>query len=229
MSQRLFDVGKVGVFLEGYSPAQEKRRNEIVTVVKLSCRVAPFDAKLAGAIDSGVGESSNVRTTLFRMDTTDTKPHLERVNFSLRCPRQTAEIFASSDTQAARILFDQVKVSGVYARTQKDRNGYDLCFKLTFGPCGRDELEYIHAWFLGQRFITFRQAEPLMEFEAEDTDDDEAETVTERPKPMWDEKDTPAPAAAAAPESESEPANRKLHQHKPRSKGNGKAAEGARA
>jgi hypothetical protein len=216
--QRLFDVGKVGVFLEGYSPAQEKRRNEIVTVMKLSCRVAPFDAKLAGAIDNGVGESSNVRPTLFRLDTTDTKPHLERVNFSLGCPRQTAEVFASSDTQAARILFDQVKVSGVYARTQKDRNGYDLCFKLTFGPCGRDELEYLHSWFLGQRFVTFKQAEPLMEFDSEDTDEEDEEPIaTERPKPMWDEP--PAAAASAA-----EPANRKLHQHKPKGKANGKGA-----
>jgi hypothetical protein len=215
VTQRLFNVPKIAVFLDGYSPAMEKRRGEEVTVLKLTCRVAPFDAKLARAVDDGVGESSNVRPTLFRLDTADTKPHLERVNFSLGCPRQIVEIFASTDTDAARLAFDQVKVSGVYARTQKDRNGYDLCFKLAFGPVGRDQLEYVHAWYLGQRFLTFKQAEPLMEFEVEDDD----AVTTERPKPMWDD-DKPAAAASAE-----EPANRKLHQHKPRSKANGKAPE----
>ena len=44
--QRLFSVGKVGVFVDNYSPGVEKRNGEETKVLILKLRVQPFDATL---------------------------------------------------------------------------------------------------------------------------------------------------------------------------------------
>jgi hypothetical protein len=68
VSQRLFSVPKVGLFLDSYKPAIEKRRGEEVKVIQMTLRLQPFDGKLARAIDDGVGEDSNVKVTLFKKE-----------------------------------------------------------------------------------------------------------------------------------------------------------------
>jgi len=177
MSQRLFAVNKIGIFLDTFSPAVEKRRGEVVNVVNCTFRVQPFDAKLAGAIDDGLSDNSGVRSALFKLNNPDPKPHIERLNFGLSCPRQQMIVFASPDTAESRIAFNQVKISGVYARTQKDAAGYVLVFHGTFGSVDRSELEYVMAWFRTQRFVTFEEAEEALEFheDAPDTDDEHDE------------------------------------------------------
>lgn len=218
MSQRLFSVPKVGLFLDSYRPAIEKRRGEETKVLQLTLRVQPFDAKLATAIDDGVGEDSNVRATLFKLGHPDPKPHLDRVDFALGCPRQNLTIYASPDTQDARIQLQQVKIAGTYARTEKGINDYGFVFKATFGPVGRDEQEYIHEWYLSQRFVSFEEAEPLMEFEDDgDADlveaDEKAREVIDgrsRPAPMWEDGDE-QPAPKSKPKRDG--VNRKLHSH----------------
>jgi hypothetical protein len=201
--QRLFKVGKVGLFLDGFSPGTEKRHGEEVKTITLALRMQPFDAKLATAIDEGLGGDSGVRAALFKLSSTEPKPHLERVNLSLGCPRQNLEIFAAPDTEQSRLMFTQCKISGTYARTQKNINGYAFCFKATYGPVGRDELEAIFYWYLGQQFITLTEAEPGL-FDDEDEDAEvEAGPVIDgrsRPAPMWDDADE-APSQPAAAEA----------------------------
>lgn len=194
--QRLFSTAKVGVFLDGYRPATEKRKSGDVPVLKLTLRVAPFDAKLAGSVDDGVGEESNVRATLFRLSNPDPKPHLDRVNFALGCARQNVTLYASPDTEDARLTLAQCKVSGSYARTQKDENGFQFVFSLAFGPVGREELEFVHGWYLTQRFATFEASEPLIEY-GDDGDDEDPSDADEKARdeaPMWDDGDGPEPA-----------------------------------
>jgi hypothetical protein len=163
----------VGCFLDSYGPAVEKRHGDEVSVVTMVLRVQPFDAKMATSVDEGLGDQG-VRSQLFKLSTAEMKPHVERVNFNLDCPRQQMQIFASSDTEESRIAFDQVKIAGAYARTQKDVDGYAFVFKATFGPVGRDELEYIHSMHRKQMCISFLEAEPSLDFEEdEDEGDDE--------------------------------------------------------
>lgn len=217
MPQRLFNVSKVGLFCDSYVPGMEKRKgNNEVKVLTLTLRVQPFDAKLAGAIDDGIGEDSNVRATLFRLNNPEPKPHLQRVNFTLGCPRQNLIIFASPDTTDSRIALGQVKIAGTYARTEKNVNGYAFVFKASYGPAGRTEQEFIHEWMLSQRFVTFEESEPSLEFESDGADEDDltdadekAREVAARPEPMWD--DEPEPARPAKKKAES--VNRKLHSH----------------
>jgi hypothetical protein len=194
--QRLFSVGKVGLFLDGYTPGLEKRRGEDVKILTLTLRAQPFDAKLATAIDDGLNDDSGVRAALFKLNHPDPKPHLSRVNFNLACPRQRLVLFASPDTESSRIAFDQVKIAGIYARTQKDIDGYAFVFKASFGPVGRTEQEYIHEWMLTQRFVTFEEAEPSLAFD-EDHDEDVEADGGGRPEPMWDESDEFNQAASA--------------------------------
>lgn len=219
MSQRLFSVPKTGLFLDKYTPGVEKRDGDEVKIVTLSLRCQPFDAKLATAIDEGLGDDSAVRANLFKLSTTEPKPHIDRVNLTLGCPRQNLIVFASSDTLDSRIAFLQAKISGTYARTSKDVDGYAFVFKASFGPIGREEQEFIHYWFRSQLFVTFDESEPVLW--------DEADVATaERPlraggeSPVWGDDDEPfnAPASAAADEAPPTPKKRgrpKTKKHEP--------------
>lgn len=178
MPHRLFDIAKVGVFCDAISHTTEKRKDDPeVKVIQLTLRVQPFDAKLAGQV------RTDVRQTLFKLNApSEPQAHLARVNFGLGVPRQDLEIFASRDTDKASILLQQVKISGVYARTEKNVNGYAFVWKATFGPAGRQELEFVEAWRNSQRFVTFQESEQSLEFEAPDAEDDEDEHDEDQPE-----------------------------------------------
>jgi len=188
--QRLFSVSKVGLFLDTYAPGSERRREETAKVIKATFRLQPFDAKLATAIDDGLSDNSGVRAALFKLSSVEPKPHIERLNFNLSCPRQNMEIFASPDTDESRIVLLQVKVGSVYARVQKDMDGYALVFTGTFGPVDRDTLEFVHAWHGTQRFVNFAASEPSLEFsdeEVEEEDDTDGPRAPEH-APMFDDQ-----------------------------------------
>lgn len=203
MSQRLFSVPKVPVFLDTFAPGSEKRRGETVKIVRATLRVQPFDAKWANAIDDGLGDDSGVRAALFKLSNPEPKPHISQTRFVLGCPRQQLIIFASSDTATSRIALDQVKIFDTYARLQKDVDGYAFIFKASFGPVSDTELELLLDWYSSQRSVTFDAAEPLMDFfdddNGEDEGDEPAGLAPGRPTPMFDDAD---PAAAAPPAGE---------------------------
>lgn len=220
MSQRLFQVAKIGTFIDSYAPGVEKRRGDEISVVTVKCRVQPFDAKLATALDDGVGGDSNIKSTVFNLSTAEPKPNFTRHDFKLASlPRQNLEIFAAPDTDASRIALTQAKISGCYVRTQKDMNALALCFKATWGPVGRDELELIHSLHRSQTFITFHEAEPLLETEADDGPDDEGpvseEVIDGRVvrRPMWEDDEQSAPAETASDAQPPEPARHASPRH----------------
>lgn len=225
MSQRLFKSGKIGAFVDTYSPAIEKRRSEETSVLTIKFRVQPFDAKLATLLDDGVGEDSNIKATVFNLSTTEPKANFTRHDFKLGLARQNMHIFASPDTKDARVMLPQAKISGTFVRSQKDNNSLALIFKASFGPVGRDELELIHSLHRSQTFIRFEESEPL--FELEEGDDDEATDADQKAQtpidgrvPMWDDNDQPPAKRKAKPGTAR--ANRKLHSHQGKKKSTGK-------
>lgn len=170
---KLFEVAKVGMFLDKFDHGVEERRGDEVKIVTLTLRVQPFGADLARAIENGV------RATLFKLSVPEPQPHLKRVEFRLGVPRQKFTVFAAPDTSKPSIFFDQVKIGQMYARTEKDVNGYAFVVKVTFGPVGKLELEYLQDWLLNQRFITCEQAEPgLFPDDDVDHEDDESTDAT---------------------------------------------------
>lgn len=192
--QKLFSVPKVGIFLDTFQPGTEKRRGETVSVIKATFRVQPFDAKLATSIDDGLDDNSGVRASLFKLSSVEPKPHIERLNFSLSCPRQNMEMFASPDTDESRIAFLQVRIGGTYARVQKDVNGFAFVFTGTFGPVDRDTLHYLQGWYGTQRFVNFAQAEPSLKFSDEERDDDADEPgEPDLMPPMWEDDEDEQP------------------------------------
>lgn len=191
---KLFTVPKVGLYLESIVHGTEKRHGDDVKIITLALRVQPFDSKLAQSV------SDDVRVSLFKLNHPDPKPHLRRCDFALGVPRQILKIYASSDTAKPTLALDQVRITGTYARTQKDVNGFAFIFRASFGPAGRQELEYIQNWHLSQRWVTFDEAEPGMFDDPAEVDEDatEADAKAQRPTPMFDDPRDDAPAAAAA-------------------------------
>src|SRR4051794_35603895 len=57
MGQQLFSAHKIGLFCDQIVHGIEKRRGDDVKVITLTLRAQPFDAKLATALDDGVGEA----------------------------------------------------------------------------------------------------------------------------------------------------------------------------
>lgn len=214
--QRLFSVGKVGIFLDGYGPGTEKRRGESCTIVKATFRIQPFDAKLAAAIDDGLADQSGVRASLFKLSSVEPKPHIERLNFNLSCPRQNMEMFASPDTDESRIAFLQVRIGGTYARLQKDVDGFAFVFTGAFGPVDRETLHYLQGWYGTQRFVNFTASEPSLEFSDETPEDDDVNDPPfgNRPAPMFDDDDEPAsPGVAAARTASTDRRREKAHRY----------------
>jgi len=172
------DTGKLGVFCDAVTHSTEKRTDGEVKVVQLSLRVQPFDAKIATAIDN------RIRTTLFKLNHPDPHAHIRRGDFIIDLPRQILTVFASPDTVKASIALDQVKIAGIYARTDGKVSGYALVFKASFGPPSARELEYVEDWRNGQRFVTFEEAAYNPELaetddEAETADDGQASLLQE--------------------------------------------------
>lgn len=195
MSQKLFAVGKVGLFVDAVALGKEKRKGgEEATVLKLTLRCEPFSRELAAAIDEGLGGDHNVLASIFRLNSPEPKPHLERVNLSLDCPRQRIDLYASPDTDSSRLCFDHVRISGFYVRTSNDTNVLAAVFTASFGPFGRDEMEACAQYFRAQLFATFSEAEPSLLFDEGEAPADGIEAVAE--PPMWDEGDD-APAQVA--------------------------------
>jgi hypothetical protein len=212
MSQQLFSAGKVGCFVDDYGPGQEKRRGETISTITVKLRVMPFDAKLAAALDSGVGNGSNIKSTIFSLNSGDPKPNFTRHDFKLSLARQNLQVYASTDTVDSRIALLQAKISGTYVRTQKDINALALCFKATFGPVGRDELELIHSLHRSQAFIRFQESEPLLEVE-EDGDAPPTNGNGHAAAPMFETDADGKPIEAAPAKAKKDTVNRKLHSH----------------
>jgi hypothetical protein len=145
-NQRLFATAKVPLFLDTIVHATEKRKSDDVKIVVLTLRVQPFGPELASSIDEGVQAAHGIKPLLFSLNNAEPKALVRRMDVGLGCPRQQLLVFASSDTVKESIALDQVKVSGTYARTQKDVAGYAFVFRASFGPLGRKELEFIQDW-----------------------------------------------------------------------------------
>lgn len=172
MAFRMFDTGKVPCTCDAMTHMTEKRKDGDTKVVVLTLRVQPFDPKLA------VSLHEDVRRTLFKLNHPDPQPHLARVNFQLGIPRQHIDLYATSDTKEATRRLAFVKITGLYARTEKGTTGYALVFKAVFGPASDKELAFCEAWLSTMKFLSFHESEPNADFEeaepnGDDDDDDE--------------------------------------------------------
>lgn len=221
---RLFETVKVGAFVDGFGPAIEKRRGGETTILRINFRIQPFDSKLATSLDEGVGGDSNIRSTVFNLNSGEPRKRFTRHDFKLELPRQTLELYASPDTDVCRVALAQAKITGCYVRTEKDSNALAFIFQAKFGPVGRDELELVNSLYRLQTFVTFLESEPLLDEveDGEDDDDDmtDADEKAQRPALMFNtaedgaplEEDTPS-AEATRDAKRSKGVNRKLHSH----------------
>lgn len=189
---KLFSVGKIGVTLDHIVHKLEKRKDGEVKVIELKCRVAPLTPLIASAVDE------IVKAALFKRTSGEPHAYVKEFLFLLPIDRQQVYIFASPDTVKPSILFDQVKVSNLRARTEKGAIGYALTFSLTFSQ-DDSQLSYSEAWRTQMRFISVEESEPSLDFaDADEVEDDDDETPS-RPAPMFDDpRDAPQPQSVGA-------------------------------
>lgn len=196
----LFTVAKIPMYCEGITHRMEKRRGgHEVKVVDLALKLEPLSAQLATALNQD--EYGFVKRTLFKMASGDPVIDLRAVEFRPPSDRQKLMCFASPDTEVASIAFDQVKVTKIRARSSKDATGWTLYVHVSFGPVDKIELAYVNDFYTGQRFITWEEAEPSLDFTDDEGDEDEHEPGDvidgrSRPAPMFDD-DAPAADASA--------------------------------
>jgi hypothetical protein len=164
---RLFDLDKIGVYLDGVTLRLEKTKDSEHKVIDLTLRVQPFTAELAAALHP------EVRALLFTLNSATPKPLIKSIGLALPdIPKQHFDCFLlPEDTQAGAFTFMHAEISEPRARTEKGVDGYALVFYATIGPVGKDELEYVTTWYAQQRFVTFREAQGTLALEAEAADE----------------------------------------------------------
>jgi hypothetical protein len=193
----LTTLKKLGVFCDAIKHHNESRKSGDVKVLSLALRVLPFDAKMAGAI------AHVCRSTLFRESHPDPKSEITEVHFRLALPRQNVHVFAAPDTTTASLVLSDAKCWHIKAKRRTEATVYALTFDITFGPVGRQELEFVEAWRGTQKFLTFAAAEPSLEFldgEEEEPSDD-PKTRAPKSAPMFTDDGEAAPAIeTTAPE-----------------------------
>ncbi len=236
MAQRLFAINKIPVSLMDYQPGTERRRGETVKILTLTLRVQPFDSKMANAVDDGLINDAGVKDALFKASNGEPKKHRTRVNFDLGCAQQNLIIYASTDTAKSRMAFTQCRIGGVYVRTSTNVNAYAFCFRASFGPVGKDEMEFVHQWLGNQQAVTFEESEEQLDYDATGADDDEDdedaddEPAKGGPKapaaaPMFGDDD-PAAAASAKGKKVVHDKNRELGHRYPNRKAKTAAKRG---
>ena len=204
---KLFDLPKIGLYLDTITHGTETRREEDVKIVTLVLRVQPFTPQLATVMAEGV------KTTLYRLNDASAKDYLKRVDFALGVPRQNLTIYAAPDVVDASIAFTQARITQTYARTEKGVAGFAFIIKASFGPLGRAELEFIQEWHLSQRFVSFEEAEPGMFEDLGVVEEDHDEDTPSRPAAMFDDE-----GQAVVPAAQMNASNRKLHSHQSKRK-----------
>jgi hypothetical protein len=136
-----------------------------------------------------------VRALLFKLNNPEPKAIIGGLDLNLDCPRQNMEMFASPDTDESSIAFLQVKITKTKAVEHKDVSGFALTFRGTLGPVDRDTAMYLIGWFGTQRFVTFTEAEPMLELSAEVKEDDEDDQQPIMP-PIFEDDDELEPVSA---------------------------------
>jgi hypothetical protein len=160
-TMRFFDVDRVGAYLDAVTLRLEKTKDTEHKVIDLTLRVQPFGADLANALHP------EVRALLFTLTDATPKPLLKSVELRIAdVPNQHIECALLPEDSGGIFTLRDAEVSDPRVRTEKGVDGYALIFYATIGPVGRDELEYVVNWYTQQRFLTFSEAQPVMDFEA---------------------------------------------------------------
>lgn len=223
-----FTVGKIALYCESIAHRIEGRSSGQTKVVDLALKVEPFTNQLAAAMDD---EYAHVKRLLFKLGDGSPVRDMRSIEFRPPFERQNLIVFATPDTTEPSICLPQAKITKLRARSKKDGDGWVLYLYVSFGPVSKTELEFVNDWYTQQRFVTFEQAEPSLEFEDEDGERlTESDEKARQAAPMFDDQGDETPdedSEATTQAKRAAPAARqRLHSH---AQGKKKANRRARA
>lgn len=188
---QLFEMPKIGVFCDSFKPRIQKKRDHEIKLVDVTLRIEPLTSEQAAT----VGGNGFVKKSLFNLSHGTVVPNIKMVAFDVEVPRQQIHVFAAPDVEQPSFVFDQVDITNLRAKMAKAQR-WSFVFHATFGPVSKQEFEGLNAWFSTQRFLTFKEASPTLEFGGEGTEaDQKARQTTAADGPAWEEEGAQAEAA----------------------------------
>ena len=152
--RKLFEAEKVGIFLDGIGHRKVKLKDGDAPMLDLDVRIEPLTPELATEIDP------EIKRALFELTSGEPRPLVSRVAFKLQIPQQNVHIYATPDTDRARLVFDRCDVSRVVARRVKDIDCFGLTFRLSFSHPSKDQHAYLAEHLYQQFFATTEQTDP---------------------------------------------------------------------
>lgn len=182
----LFKSEKVPVILRAWSGATEKApQHDETKVVKVTLDVQLTSA-LASAFLPGDGELKNV--AFKAAGDGSVRPFLRTAGFNIPMKKQRLVVISTPDSEGG-ICFDHVRLMKTVS-LRIDLKTATLVLRATVGPCGPQEYAYLGDWHRTQRFVTFTEADPALEFNPSDADEKARRPV---PTPEFvDERDEQA-------------------------------------
>lgn len=188
---RFSDDDKTGCYCDAVTHRVEKTKDgREIAMCDLSLRIQPLTPEMAVAIDP------KVRAALFALTDATERPEVKSLTFNLPVTRQKLLVYLLPEADMAQIALSDVEISSLRARTEKGVSGFGFCFDASFGPVGKEELEYVVAWLTQQRFVTFQPQEPALDFAGASEPDVERDTNVARMTPRRHPKTAPVEAAA---------------------------------
>jgi hypothetical protein len=180
---QLFEMPKIGVFCDSFKPRIQKKRDHEIKLVDVTLRIEPLTSEQAAT----VGGNGFVKKSLFNLSHGTVVPNLKMVAFDVEVPRQQIHVFPAPDVDRPSFVFDQVDITNLRAKMAKGAR-WAFVFHATFGPVSKQELEGLNAWFCTQRFLTFKEAAPELEFGEEGSEaDQKARQAPVADGPAWEE------------------------------------------
>lgn len=193
-TMRFFDHDKVGCYLDAIGHRVEKTKDgKEIKMVDLTLRVQPLTPELATSLDP------DVRTLLFNMGDALPRQKLKAIHFALTVPKQQLTVGVLPELDA-RVVFADCEVGDVRARTEKGVDGYALIFYAAYGPASPSDLEYICDWLTQQRFVTFEEQQPALNFEGRSGSDANADAPPAAPRARGPRRAPGGPAVQAGDE-----------------------------
>jgi hypothetical protein len=164
----LFEGTLVPVTLMAWSGATEKApQHDETKVVKVTLEVI-LTPELASRLVPGDGE---IKAVAYKAATNGTvRSHLRSASFQIAAKKQDLQIFSTPDSPAPTVAFTHVKVMKTIG-VKINLKTATLVVRATVGPCGPQEYAQLGAWHRSQRFVTFTESDPALEFAGVDESD----------------------------------------------------------
>lgn len=155
-ARAFFTSEKVGLWLDNISHRKVQTQDGEAPMLDLDFRIEPLTPEIASEIDP------EIKRALFEMTSGEPRKTIGAIGFNLAIPQQNVQIFATPDTERARLALDRCDVSKIVARRVKAIDCFGLRFRFSFSHPSKEQHAYLAEHLYGQFFVTVEQTDPSL-------------------------------------------------------------------